>query len=427
MWLTLVFKNLKTFLRTKSGLFVFMVLSMVVCMVASLTIAGMVDATTPVPQDVRGFSTKSFYLSFTQYASYDQDESVEYVQIFDLKEKKFLYIGEDNEKAEKIRREAKNPLSESGYTDIPLASERLFYGDIKGKLRSVWKAHSEELELVSVIGSVDDEGLVGYLAEGPIAQGTTDKWTKQYKPYVYGEGNKMQVVRNQYYESPYQTLAVGDTITLGSTEYTVSSIKEKPMEPPDISTILEINVNAVDDAFIVQDVAFTLKKEVDQAGIARVSEAIKTAFGDMNPKIDVPEAPPLMEKQFNNMVYVLALIIILVVLLNVSRLYAYIMSTRRKALAVFSLCGAGKLKLFAVYMAEIVLMLLGSFLLGWAVFHFGLINLIALLYPSFAEFFTPDIYLKIFGIYIGAGIIIMALNLIPVVRRSIIQLTKEGA
>ena len=169
-----------------------------------------------------------------------------------------------------------------------------------------------------------------------------------------------------------------------------------------------------------------MKNETDQNGIARVNDAIRKNFGDMSPKIDEPQPPPLMEKQFNNMIYVLVFIMILVVLLNVSRLYSYIMSTRVKALAVYSLCGSSKIKLFVIFLSEIILLLLISFIFGTVLFHFALIKPISLVFPSFAGFFTADIYLKIFGIYIVSGAAIMALSLLTVVTRSVTSLTKGG-
>ena len=424
MWLALVFKNLKTFLHTKLVLFVFIVLSLMMCMIASLSVVGMVDAITPDPQEQKLYSTEYFHVDLTRDARYSEEEQRHFVQILDLEDKKFLYIGEDNEEAEKIRRETKHSTSELTYTESTNIAALKTYEELKQKILYVVNKCSEDLFEVSVGGTVEDNtfGKISYVSEGK-----AEAWLKKSTPEGQSTENTVQIVRNRYYDSPVQRLAPDDKMTLGSIEYRVLNIKERSKDSADISTGITVNAGAIDDTFTVRWVTYTFTTDLDQAGIARMNDAIQQSFGDLNPKIDVPEPPPLMEKQFNNMVYVLALIIILVVLLNVSRLYAYIMSTRRKALAVFSLCGAGKLKLFAVYMAEIVLMLLGSFLLGWAVFHFGLINLIAMLYPSFTEFFTPDIYLKIFGIYIGAGIIIMALNLIPVVRRSIIQLTKEGA
>ena len=111
MWLSLIFKNLKSFVHTKPVLFLFIIISQVVCVTASLAVAGMVNAVTPVPQDDRGYSALSFYIDFEDHPN-SSAESVRCVSIFDLKEKKFLYIGEDNEAAARIRKEHQNRISE---------------------------------------------------------------------------------------------------------------------------------------------------------------------------------------------------------------------------------------------------------------------------------------------------------------------------
>ena len=422
MWLSLIFKNLKSFVHTKPVLFLFIIISQVVCVTASLAVAGMVNAVTPVPQDDRGYSALSFYIDFEDHPN-SSAESVRCVSIFDLKEKKFLYIGEDNEAAARIRKEHQNHISECGYIARTSDTKQNLYKDMKKKIYSVLQTCSRELSYWEIGGGIEEDntGTVGYLAVS-----ADDEWMEKYRPYLYGERNKIQIARNKYYESKYQALAVGEDIKIYNTEYTVSKIVEKQIEPLDISTVIELNAKAVDDEFTVHWIAFTLKNETDQSGIAKVSAAITKNFGDMSPKIDEPQPPPLMEKQFNNMVYVLAFIIMVVVLLNISRLYSYIMSARVKALAVYSLCGSSKIKSFIVYISEIILLMLMSFFLGAVLFHFVLIAPVSQVFPSFSEFFTFNIYLKIFGMYIVSGLIIMALSLIPFVTRSITSLTKGG-
>lgn len=421
MWSSLIFKNLKYFIHTKPVIFFFIVISQIICVTASLAAAGMVDAITPVPQDDREYSALSFYIDFIDHSNKSY-EPIRCVCIFDMKEKKFLYIGENNSEAEKIRKNAQNPISETEYLSGGAAISKT-YGEMKKKIYSVLQACSRELSYWELGGGIEEgnSDTVGYLGTA-----ADDEWMKQYRPYLYGNGNKIQIARNKYYESKYQNLIVGDNIKICNTEYTVSKIIEKPMEPPDISTFIQINAKSIDDQFTVHWIAFTLKNETDQNGIARVNDAIRKNFGDMSPKIDEPQPPPLMEKQFNNMIYVLVFIMILVVLLNVSRLYSYIMSTRVKALAVYSLCGSSKIKLFVIFLSEIILLLLISFIFGTVLFHFALIKPISLVFPSFAGFFTADIYLKIFGIYIVSGAAIMALSLLTVVTRSVTSLTKGG-
>ena len=425
MWLLLVFRNLKSFIRTKPVLFFFMILSQVVCVVSALAVAGMVDAVTPVPEDKRGYSSLSFFLEFNRNTE-NKTEQKNGVSLFDIKQKKFLYVGEDNEEAEKIRQSIRNTPSENDiYESNFLLSAKsppfLTYGNMKEKINTVRESCQNELASIHFGGYIEEDGLVSVHFK---AEKHDNEWLKKNRPYLYGKSHQISLRRNPYYESPFQKLSVGDTVTVGHTEYIVSHIENG--DAWNIATALTINPEAADDSFIINYVTFTVKSETNQAGIAKVSKAIQDAFGELSPYIEEPQPPPLMEKQFNHMVYVLSFIIIAVVILNVARLYTYVMASRKKALAIFSVCGAGRIRIFALCTAEIGLTLLVSFGLGWLLFHFVLTEPITAIYPTFAEFFTPRIYLMLFGIYLVTGLIIMTVNIIPTIRQSIHDRTKGG-
>ena len=194
--------------------------------------------------------------------------------------------------------------------------------------------------------------------------------------------------------------------------------------PPDSKTSLFFMYDATDDSFRVKTIHLRVKDTTEQKDIAKIQKKIDEVFRDDMPKVEPPEPKPLLEKQFNNMIYVLSFIMIAVVILNISRLYTFIMSTRKKSLAVFSICGASKFTIFAMYISEIFITLLASFIMGFLIFRFGLIGIISSIYPSFLEFFTFKIYLMIFGIYMTVGLIVMTANIIPVVRKSVTDLKK---
>ena len=194
--------------------------------------------------------------------------------------------------------------------------------------------------------------------------------------------------------------------------------------PPDSQTSLRFMYNAIDDSFKVNTIHLRVKDTTEQKDIAKIQKKIDEVFRDDMPEVEQPEPKPLLEKQFNNMIYVLSFIMIAVVILNISRLYTFIMSTRKKSLAVFSICGASKFTIFAMYISEIFITLLASFIMGFLIFRFGLIGIISSIYPSFLEFFTFRIYLMIFGIYMTVGLIVMTANIIPIVRKSVTDLKK---
>ena len=173
--------------------------------------------------------------------------------------------------------------------------------------------------------------------------------------------------------------------------------------PPDSKTSLLFMYNATDDSFRVSTIHLRVKDTTEQKDIAKIQKKIDEVFRDDMPKVEPPEPKPLLEKQFNNMIYVLSFIMIAVVIL---------------------ICGASKFTIFAMYISEIFITLLASFIMGFLIFRFGLIGIISSIYPSFLEFFTFKIYLMIFGIYMTVGLIVMTANIIPVVRKSVTDLKK---
>ncbi|MBR2177077.1 MAG: hypothetical protein IJ861_09055 [Clostridia bacterium] len=410
MWLVLILQNIKNFIRTKPVLFFFIIISQVVCVIATFAVSGMMDAITPVPKDERGFSQKTFYIPLSRQSEADQDSDVEYIEIFDYKEKRYLYTGEANEEARKIADESPNEIEIVSYSKK--ASNESSYQEIKSKIQDILKTANGEISFFSIGGHIDN---INIIANGD------DTWASVNK-----SNNKAAVSRNPYEDSPYKNLKAGDKITLGKTEYTISEITDRTSIPLTTGTKFEIMYSAIDDNFKIEWMSLTIKDDTDQAGIAKITKAITDAFGDLGSELEVPEPQPLLEKQFNNMIYVLSFIMIAVIILNISRLYTYIMSTRKRSLAIFSVCGASRLKIFTIYIAEIFMTLILSFVIGCVLFQFGLIGIISIVYPSFAEFFTPYIYLTVFGMYMGAGVMIMTANIVPTVNKSITVLTKGG-
>ena len=231
MFLTLTFKNIRTFLKTKSVIFFFIIISQIVCIIAVFTVAGMIDAATPEPEDERDdFMGKTFHVNFTPAVSESgekENKMVNYYEVFDEKEKKFLYIGADEEEYKKASAGTENTVDthvNGRYLNIDNLPA---FKDIKSKIDEVVQYGENELLYFELWGFTDGTQDTRYYATG----GET-KWLMEYRQGLCGSGNKISVSRNPYAETPFQKLENGDKITIGSTEYTVSGIKEKTAMPP---------------------------------------------------------------------------------------------------------------------------------------------------------------------------------------------------
>ena len=122
---------------------------------------------------------------------------------------------------------------------------------------------------------------------------------------------------------------------------------------------------------------------------------------------------------------IMPIMLMAVMMLNLSRLYTYILTTRRNAMSIYSLCGASRIKIFAVYISEILLTLVFSYICGFLIFRFAVMELIGMVYPSFLTFFDLKICMTILGSYILFGGIVMGISILPMAGRSVYRLRRE--
>ena len=432
MWLSLLIKNIVKFMKNRPTLFLFITVSQVVCVVTVLTVAGMMYAVSPTPQDERGYFEKRFLLNFEKY-----DDNSLYYYLFDERDKKFVYCGTDTEKIKSIEEKyAKRGQEEmekygqiihslhtlispypSNVDDLPK------FGEIKSKCENIIRESSNELLHYYITGYVD--GNINYLYT---AQNGEQTYMEEYCPDIFGSYNLVSIKRSKYFDTPYQNVKTGDIINLDNKQLVISEIKEWKDSSDDdygnVETKFHLLFENAGDNFTVCTINFFIKDTTDIQGIEKIQNAIEKEFGS-EIKAEVPKPMPLLEKQFNNMIYVVSGIIIFVVLMNVLRLYTFIMSTRKKSFAVFSICGAGKLQIFLIYILEITLVMIFSFIIGIITFQFAIISPISVLYPSFEDIFNTKFYLAIFGVYILSGMIIMTVNMIPLLKNQLSDMRKE--
>ena len=240
----------------------------------------------------------------------------------------------------------------------------------------------------------------------------------------------VSIKRNPAANTPYKNLNKGDLVRLGNTDYVVSEVEEKSKNPDGspagVGTLMRIDYSDIDDDLYVEYMMLEISEMSSQATIAEITRVINENFGNLGPEFEKPEAKPLMEQQFNNMIYVVSFIMIAVVILNISRLYTFIMASRKKSLAVFSLCGACKTNVLMIYVLEILFMLIFSYAVGVILFRVAVIDLVSIAFPTVLTFYTNQVYAIIFGIYVGVGAFVMTGNIIPIIRQTITELTKGG-
>ena len=429
MRIKLIFLNIRELMRHKPFLFLFIIVSQIICIMAAFTVAGMMDAVTKPPEvkDERSEWDRSFCLDFAVYSTME-DKNTQYdnkqVLVIDRMENKIVYYGTDPNPKEIAQYEGDDSPEESRYAlelcSLPSNRNTMpRYRDVKEKISRVIQKIGHHYVGMKMTGFTNDSLMLHYSAlSGTNRKDTPDDIRdnltalKEHGIRIYS-GTPVSVI----------TPSIGDTLTLSQTEYTVREVKRIK---DSAWTSADLLTEDADEDFIVCFLMFMVDDTLVGNELGEVSDMIQKEFQGMTSSFDNPKPKPLMEKQFNNMIYVVSFILMAVMLLNLSRLYTYIFAKRKNAMAVYALCGGSKVRIFDICLSEILLTLVFSYLCGFLLFRFAVMEWIGTIYPSFLTFFDGRICAMILGAYILSGGVMMGLNLLPMIRKSADHIRKEG-
>lgn len=430
MRIKLIFLNIRELMRHKPFLFLFIIVSQIICIMAAFTVAGMMDAVTKPPEvkDERSDWDRSFCLDFAVYSTME-DKNTQYdnkqVLVVDRMENKIVYYGTNPNPKEIAQYEGDDSPEESRYAlelcSLPSNRNTMpRYRDVKEKISRVIQKIGHHYVGMKMTGFTNDSLMLHYSAlSGTNRKDTPDDIRdnltalKEHGIRIYS-GTPVSVI----------TPSIGDTLTLSQTEYTVREVKRIK---DSAWTSADLLTEDADEDFIVCFLMFMVDDTLVGNELGEVSDMIQKEFQGMTSSFDNPKPKPLMEKQFNNMIYVVSFILMAVMLLNLSRLYTYIFAKRKNAMAVYALCGGSKVRIFDICLSEILLTLVFSYLCGFLLFRFAVMEWIGTIYPSFLTFFDGRICAMILGAYILSGGVMMGLNLLPMIRKSADHIRKEGS
>lgn len=210
---------------------------------------------------------------------------------------------------------------------------------------------------------------------------------------------------------------VGDKVNLGGQEYTISIIDE------DIAGI-DIPYNSIPDNFLINTIAVYTVEPCTPKESSEISEKIKELFQTEN--FDPPEPRVLDEVQNIQLAYGITAAVIIMIILNISRVYSYVLTYRKKPFAIMNICGASKRKIFLIYLVELMLTLIVTFGIALLIFHTLILQPIAVSYPNFLISMTSQTYLIIFGIYFVVAVLIMSLTISRFISKSAVEMERSG-
>ena len=409
MWLKPIFLNIHDLIRNKPVLFIFIIISQMICIIAAFTVAGMIDAVTQPPdvKDTRSDWERSFQMDLCNY----KDKGQFYGTVFDLKSGKIIYRGKDE-----------NVFSQYTSNDYVCYGSELEcdldkmprYKYVKEKFNRILKATGTHYLSTSIVGYVPTKDYIFkyYSIGGEEAQ---------YYPGL--DKNMITFSIEERFKNVDLGIKEGDILKLGDTEYHVSKLFYSKHGYD--GTNFTMRSEDIDDSFIVTYMRIKVDDTLTGDELGKISDMIQREFQGLIENFEEPKPKPLIEKQFNNMIYVVSFILMALMMLNLSRIYTYILDKRKNTLCICSLCGGTKAEIFTVLFTEIMLMLILSYITGFFIFRFGVMQMIGIVYPSFLEFFDMRICAIILGSYVIFSGFVMSLCILPAIDKSVNELRRE--
>ncbi len=132
-----------------------------------------------------------------------------------------------------------------------------------------------------------------------------------------------------------------------------------------------------------------------------------------------PKPVDLMEIQINNSFYFYTFLIVILVTLNLSVFYRYIISLRTKMIKVYMISGATSFDVVAILVIEAVISMLSAFAVSYIVFRNILLPICSKIYPNFAQYYSSEFYVKTLLMYIAVSILLLAIMYTPYIYSTV--------
>lgn len=397
--LSVTFKNIKKFIQHKPFLFSFLVISQIVCVIVVFLVCGFVDNANRESKVIQE-GAETFWINLTNY------ENRGYYEVYNGENTYY----EDSEGNEYTKEELSNLKCSEGYF-----SDVCYLKNFKPKMEELIKFLGDNYSAFSIFGQVDDKVASISFLSGLSADASGI--SKEVFDFQNSNKNIMRISTSDCESVFGKKPVVGDKVNLGDKEYTISIIDE------DVAGI-DIPYNSIPDNFLINTIAVFTVEPCTPKESTQISEKVNELFGIDN--FDPPTPRVLEELQNIQLAYGITAAVIIMIILNISRVYSYVLTYRKKPFAVMNICGASKGKIFLIYLTELMLTLIATFGVGLLIFHTLILQPIAVSYPNFLISMTPQTYLIIFAIYFVISILIMSLTISRFINKSAVEMERSG-
>lgn len=402
--LSVTFKNIKKFIQHKPFLFTFLVISQIVCVIVVFLVCGFVDNANRESKIIQE-GLNVFNVDVTNAGNgldgyiegWSSDAGTTYT---DSNGK--IYTEEEAK--------ANNMKYPDGYF-----SDVCYFKNFKSKMAEFIEILGDNYSGFTIFGQVNDSLAAQKFSSG----GSTDNSdvSEEIKNFQKSNENILRISKSDCESEFGKEPVIGDKVKLGNKEYTISIIDENV-------AYINIPYNTIPDDFIISYIWVYTVEPCTPKESAEISEKIKELF--QTEYFDPPEPRVLDEVQNIQLAYGITAAVIIMIILNISRVYSYVLTYRKKPFAIMNICGASKRKIFLIYLVELMLTLIVTFGIALLIFHTLILQPIAVSYPNFLISMTLQTYLIIFGIYFVVAVLIMSLTISRFISKSAVEMERSG-
>lgn len=402
--LSVTFKNIKKFIQHKPFLFAFLVISQIVCVIVVFLVCGFVDNANRESKIIQE-GLNVFNVDVTNAGNgldgyiegWSSDAGTTYT---DSNGK--IYTEEEAK--------ANNMKYPDGYF-----SDVCYFKNFKSKMAEFIEILGDNYSGFTIFGQVNDSLAAQKFSSG----GSTDNSdvSEEIKNFQKSNENILRISKSDCESEFGKEPVIGDKVKLGNKEYTISIIDENV-------AYINIPYNTIPDDFIISYIWVYTVEPCTPKESAEISEKIKELF--QTEYFDPPEPRVLDEVQNIQLAYGITAAVIIMIILNISRVYSYVLTYRKKPFAIMNICGASKRKIFLIYLVELMLTLIVTFGIALLIFHTLILQPIAVSYPNFLISMTSQTYLIIFGIYFVVAVLIMSLTISRFISKSAVEMERSG-
>lgn len=219
----------------------------------------------------------------------------------------------------------------------------------------------------------------------------------------YAQGSRVCIMygfqknlRGEYLE---QNLVDDTHVRIGDEEYQIIGLQSG------IGTGYIPITSVAGDSILLDEIDLRFRDNISMREVSLLNDTVKRCFGSrVSCNYEMKEEEE--DSVLYNMVLLLVLVVSMVAAFNFCALYHYIVTTRRRTLRIFRVCGLDHRRSVWLYLGECAVLSAGTYLLTLCLFRFWLMPFLAARWNVFDFHYQGRVYAVLFLVYFTSSVLL---------------------